>query len=217
MRIIKYQEMKLSCICPCWGRPERTLRAIESVVNQNFIGYEAIFIGDRCPIFQKYLDNEIFEKYSKIALSKGNSLIFKNLSENYGGWGYKAREEGIKMAKGQYICFLDNDDVLKPSHFENYFSFMEEDPGAHVGYLNTYINSSKKERISYLWDGGIGHAELIIQANVLKENYILDNEYGHDWKLIKKLIEKGYTFKKSNSPATYVIMGIGDNRERNID
>lgn len=47
--------MKLTLICPCWGRPERTLRAIDSVIAQDFDGYEAIFIGDFCPFFQKGL------------------------------------------------------------------------------------------------------------------------------------------------------------------
>ena len=56
--------MKLTCICPVWKRPQRTIRAIESVIAQEFEGYEMLFIGDACPLFQERIDDGTFEKYS---------------------------------------------------------------------------------------------------------------------------------------------------------
>ena len=209
--------MKLTCICPCWARPQRTIRAIESVLAQTFTGAETLFIGDNCPLFQEKLDDGTFAKYAEQAEVNGNKMIFKNLTERGGGWGHMARKEGIEMAEGKYICFLDNDDVLKPNHFESYYSFIESHPDADAGYVNAYTVPWKKERNACLSRGGIGNAELIFKAQALKNEYQLDNQYEHDWRLVERMLKKKYVFKKSKAKATYMIMSIPNARETNID
>ena len=209
--------MKLTCICPCWARPQRTIRAIESVWAQTFTGAETLFIGDNCPLFQEKLDDGTFAKYAEQAEVNGNKMIFKNLTERGGGWGHMARKEGIEMAEGKYICFLDNDDVLKPNHFESYYSFIESHPDADAGYVNAYTVPWKKERNACLSRGGIGNAELIFKAQALKNEYQLDNQYEHDWRLVERMLKKKYVFKKSKAKATYMIMSIPNARETNID
>ena len=209
--------MKISCVCPIWKRPQRTIRAIESVLAQEFTGAETLFIGDACPLFQAKLDDGTFAKYAEQAEAKGNKFIFKNLTEHGGGWGHMARLEGIALATGKYICFLDNDDVFKTNHFQNYYSFMEANPDVDAGYFNAYTIPWNKERNSVLSQGGIGNAELIIKSDVLKKEYQPDAEYEHDWRLVKRMREKGYVFKKSPSPSTYMIMSIPNYRETEID
>lgn len=209
--------MKITLICPCWGRPQRTLRALDSIVEQYFTGAEIIFIGDACPHFQARIDDGTFEDYAKRIAEKGNVFIYKNLEERGKGWGHMARKEGIEMATGKYICFLDNDDVLLPAHLTNYYQFMEANPDAHVGYLNARTVPWSRERNSCLSRGGIGHAELIFQAQALKDNYEPDAEYEHDWRLVDRMMKKGYIFKKSKSRATYMIMSVPNFREKDID
>jgi hypothetical protein len=209
--------VKLTCICPVWKRPQRTIRAIESVVAQKFDGYEALFIGDRCPEFQKHLDAGTFKKYEEQVAATGNKILFHNMDEHYGGWGHGARKYGIDIAQGEYICFLDNDDVLKPNHFANYYGFMQENPDIHVGYFNARTEPWKKNRVSCLSRGGIGNAELMIKTDVLKKNYRLDPEYEHDWRLVERMLNYGYKFKKSTAAPTYIIMSIPNYRETTID
>lgn len=209
--------MKLTCICPIWKRPQRTIRAIESVLAQNFKGAETLFIGDACPLFQERLDDGTFAEYAKKAEATGNKFIFKNLTERGGGWGHMARLEGVSMAQGKYICFLDNDDVLKPNHFESYYSFMESNPDIDAGYLNAYTVPWNKQRVATLSRGGIGNAELIFKAEALKKEMQPDAEYEHDWRLVERMLKKGYKFKKSTNRATYMIMSIPNFRETGID
>jgi len=209
--------MKLTCICPCWKRPQRNLRAMKSVAEQNFTGAETLFIGDNCPLFQKQMDDGLFNEYIEQAAAKGNVIKVMNLPEHHGGWGHMGRLEGINIAQGKYICFLDNDDMLLPNHFTNYFKFMETNPDVDAGYFNAYTVPWNKERNSVLSRGGIGNAELIIKADVLKKEYQPDAEYEHDWRLVERMMKKGYKFKKSNSSSTYRIMSIPNYRETHID
>lgn len=209
--------MKITCVCPVWQRPQRTLRAIESVLAQDFQGYEAIFIGDVDPIFQQRLEDGTFDEYSRRAAEKGNVMIFKNRTERGGGWGHAARKDAIDIATGKYICFLDNDDVLLPNHFTNYYTFMEQNPEVDCGYFNARTEPWKNNRNSALTRGGIGNAELIIKADVLKKEYKLDPEYEHDWRLVDRMLNAKYKFKKSLSSPTYIIMSIPNFRETGID
>lgn len=209
--------MKLTCVCPVWARPQRTIRAIESVLGQEFEGAETLFIGDACPLFQQKLDDGTFKKYEELAAAKGNRMYFENLIERGGGWGHMARKRGIELAVGKYICFLDNDDVLKPNHFTSYYSHMESNPEYDAGYLNAFTVPWNKERTACLVRGGIGNAELIIKADVLKKMYEPDAKYEHDWRLVDRMRKNGYTFAKSKNKSTYMIMSVPNFREKDID
>lgn len=206
---------KLSCICPCYKRPQRTIRAIESVLAQDFSGYQAIFIGDNCPYFEDNLKNRIFDKYSEEAEKKGNQLIFENLSRNFGGYGNVCRKVGIDLASGDYILFLDNDDIIYPRHFSNYYNFIFDNK-VDMAYCNTFLNPQSKTREAKLENGMIGHAEIIVKTEILKKMPIQSPEYGHDWELIEKLV-KSHICLKNESVASYVIMGVGELRETEID
>jgi len=209
--------MKLTLVCPCWKRPQRTIRAIESVLAQDFTGAETIFVGDACALFQEKIDDGTFAKYSELAEAKGNKMIFVNLTERGAGWGHMARKLGIEMAQGEYICFLDNDDVLKPNHFENYYSNMKANPEVSFGYFDAYTQPWHRKRNACLSRGGIGNAELIFKAQDLKDNYQPDAEYEHDWRLVERMLKKKYPYKKFRTEPTYIIMSIPNYRETGID
>jgi GT2 family glycosyltransferase len=205
---------KLSLICPCYQRPKRTIRAIESVLAQEFDSYQAIFIGDNCPDFENNLKNGKFDKYSKEAEKKGNEMIFENLSKHTGGYGYLCRSIGIDMANSEYTIFLDNDDILLPTHFNNYYNFISENK-LDWAYSNTFLNPLQKIRQSKIENGMIGHAEIIVKTEILKKLPSESSEYGHDWELINNLVN--YKHLKNEAIATYIIMGVGELRETEID
>lgn len=195
----------------------RTLRALNSIIKQKFENWEAIFIGDCCPDFQKFLDNGVFQSYKDSEEINGNTLIFENLEQHYGGWGSMCRKVGIDLAHGKYICFLDNDDIVLPSHLSNYSGFMDNNPGVDWTYFNARTEPWKKDRISTPTRGGIGNAELCFKSDILRKEYEVDAQYEHDWRLVDKLMKKGYKHKKCNNPPTYIIMSVPNYREKGID
>ena len=94
---------------------------------------------------------------------------------------------------------------------------MEENPDADAAYFNAYTQPWKKERDACLTRGGIGNAELMFKADVLKKEYQLDAEYEHDWRLVERMLAKKYVFKKCKNPSTYIIMSVPNFRETTID
>ena len=47
---------RITVCVPIYGRPARTLRAIDCILNQDINNWEAILIGDNCPDFNKLLN-----------------------------------------------------------------------------------------------------------------------------------------------------------------
>lgn len=208
-------EFRLTCCTPCFGRPLRTIRLLECLLNQDTNGWEALFIGDGCQVFEKMMDDRTFMKYSDMALKKGNEIHFMNLKEHKGGWGYAARNIGFKLARGKFFVFTDNDDVIMKNHFSNYLSEIEGS-GYDLVYFDSYIEPIEKKRETHLSFGNIGHSEIILRTELLK-GFEQKPEYGQDWHLIEHLLRKGIVTKKSTKNPTYIVKEIGGgdpNRER---
>lgn len=214
---------KIALIVPCYERPERTLRAIQNVLEQDLNGWECYFAGDNCPFIQSMVDSGEVHKYIDIAKNKGNKLAIFNLPIHYGGWGYQCRNLCVKLCSAEYVMYMDNDDTIEKNHFSSYYNEIVNTELDFV-YFNTWIDpienaNSKKGRLrdSKLEHGSIGHQEIIVKSSVLKQMPLEKEFYGHDWKLIETMLDWGATFKKSTNQPTYNIMGVGELRENNIN
>ena len=97
-------EPKVSVILPFYNNPKETIRAINSVKDQNYSNLELLIIDDGSDYRDKELDS--------IAFNDNNTLIIKN--KKYMGPGY-SRNIGIIHSKGDYIAFLDSDDEWHPN------------------------------------------------------------------------------------------------------
>lgn len=214
--------MRITVSMPCFGRPKRTMRAVESICSQNINGWEALVVGDGCSDMQDLILSNSFADLQREAQANGNILSISNLAYNRGGYGYHIINENIKYANGKYFVFLSNDDVIMPNHFESMLSGIENTEYDFV-YYNTFISAlfehdEKLEKIreSKLEAGLIGHAEIIVKTDFLRTMPLHTDEYGHDWKLIENMMQNG-KYKKVFSEPTYIIKGVGELRRDFID
>lgn len=104
------QKLKISIIIPVYNREKLIVNCLDSISNQSLSKelFEVILIDD-C---SKDNSIEVINKYSKI-----NNLRLISLSENSGG-ASKPRNIGIDLALGEYIIFIDSDDVITEKALE---------------------------------------------------------------------------------------------------
>lgn len=208
--------MRLTIVVPSFGRPERTRRIINNILNQTINGWEAFVIGDGCSDFQKMIDSGEANNFIKKASMNGNILHCYNLDKNYGGYGYEIVNRVVKLASGEFIIFAGNDDILLNDHFEHYLSEIENTDYDFV-YYNTFVAPNNKVRIPELRCDYIGHSELIVRTDLIRD-YKHSAIYGHDWDFIKTLLDKSQKYKKSKSDKyTYIVTHLPGNSIDTID
>ena len=100
---------KVSVVIPTYKRSEFLLRALESVLNQTWTDIEAVIVDDNGEgsEFRAATQRSLDEHYAADPRVK-RVLNAKNMG------GALARNEGIAAATGEYITFLDDDDIFLP-------------------------------------------------------------------------------------------------------
>ena len=111
-------EELISVIIPTYKRIDTLERALDSVFNQTYTNIELIVVDDNAkfPETREKVE-KIIEKYN------GKIKLIKN-KDNLGGG--LSRNEGIKVASGKYIAFLDDDDEYYPEKLEKQYSLLKE-------------------------------------------------------------------------------------------
>lgn len=209
--------MRVTISMPSYERPKRTIRAIESICLQTANGWEALIVGDNCPVIKDLLDSRYFDSMVKDCNARGNILSIKNNSERFGGCGYKIINDNIQNAKGKYFVFMGNDDYLLPNHLELYLSGIEGSDLDFVHY-NTFIGVLQQVRVSDISQGQIGHSELIVRSDFLRTMPSHSADYGHDWQLVENMVRcTSKHHKVNNRQQTYIVMGVGQHRKDTID
>ena len=165
---------------------------------------------------QNFLDINFFDEMIADCKARGNDLIITNNKQNQGGHGYAIINENIRIAKGKYFAFFANDDILLPNHFENYLSGIEN-TDLDFAYFDSYVAPRRANRVAQLQYGMIGHSELIIKTDFLRQMPIHNEHYGHDWALISEMARLGKHQKAQGFPPTYHVMSLSDNREEGLD
>lgn len=100
------QKVKYSVIIPVYNA-ENTLRAcINSILTQNYSDFELILVNDGSTDSSLKISLEYEQNYNNVfVVDKPNGGVSS------------ARNAGLKIAKGEYILFVDSDDEVLPEYF----------------------------------------------------------------------------------------------------
>jgi glycosyltransferase involved in cell wall biosynthesis len=208
--------MDLTVCVPCFGRPERTKRIVDQIVNQDIGSWEAYVVGDCCNDFQTILESGYFDTMRRSIKQENCALITSNMHTRTGGWGFNIRNKVKELASGKYFIYVDNDDWITPNHFRNYLSAIKDTDYDFV-YFNSMLNWNRTIRNTSINYGLIGHAEIIVKTSFLKQMPLHTDGYGHDWALVENMVKAGAKYKKCEKPPTYYVMGVGEHRENGIN
>lgn len=121
---------KISVIIPAYNSEETIAKTIQSVLNQTLANFELIVINDgsqdsTLDIVTKFTDSRI--------------KVF-----SYPNQGVSAsRNRGLNHAVGEFITFLDADDIWTRDKLEMQLQALEDNPEAKIAYSWTdYINEN---------------------------------------------------------------------------
>lgn len=136
--------MKLiSVIIPTYGSPIYLKRAIESCLNQTYNNIEVIIIDDNNPDTAARTDTELL--VAKFLNNKNVHYIKHDVNKN----GATARNTGIKLAKGEYLAFLDSDDEWVTNKLEKQIEVVRcSEHEYNIVYCQANIKRNNKIRVA---------------------------------------------------------------------
>lgn len=144
---------QISVVIPAYNAEHTIRETIESVQHQTFSDFELIVINDGST--DRTL--EILQSISDPRL--------KILSYQNGGLSV-ARNRGISHATGEFIAFLDADDLWTPHKLELQLAALQQNPEAGVAYSWTYFMNEQEKRLfpgRRLFYRGNVYADLLVK------------------------------------------------------
>lgn len=162
----------ISIICTVKNGEKTIIDTIKSVLSQTYTNWEFVIVDDGSK--DKTID--ILNNYS--LLDKRIKVIFT------GGIGRgRALNKAVNIAKGNYICNIDADDLMHPQKLKLQYDYMLQNPeyflittGSVLIYENEkpdwgiYDNKNlavKEIDDSIFVDNQIGHSSIMMKRNVL--------------------------------------------------
>jgi len=105
------EEVKLSVIVPVYNAESTLCRCLDSILVQNISGMELIIIDDGSKDDSRAIEEDYARSYPDII----------RLQQKENGGEASARNAGLRLAKGEYITFVDNDDFLKQGYYQEVY------------------------------------------------------------------------------------------------
>lgn len=175
------EKMQVSVIVPVYKVEKYIKRCLNSIVNQTYRDLEIILVDDGSP------DNcgKICDEYAK------QDSRIKVLHQENGGQS-KARNEAMKIAKGDYFCFVDSDDYIATNMIERLVSLAQHNQ-ADISMIDYTFFSGEQADVAKQ-----NEDKCLIFTNVelIKNMHTVPGElYVVMWgKLFKRELFEGITF-----------------------
>lgn len=157
-----------SIIVPTYNRASLIEKTILSVIGQNFANWELIIIDDGSSdntneVVSKFTDNRIIYNWQK------------NTERSI------ARNNGINMANGKYICFLDSDDQWRDNHLQVLYDAIQKSNNAIALFFTgmswnfadrkqdvVFDSPEGENQVEYVITNQIAPSTCCIQATILQ-------------------------------------------------
>lgn len=131
------EAIRFSVIVPLYNKGPYVKKALGSILSQTFRNFELIVIDDGS------IDDSLSTAKSVL---EGCNLRYQLIHQDNSGVS-TARNNGVSVSRGEYVCFLDADDWWDPSFLERMDVLIRDYPDAGIYGTNYYYVKSGIERI----------------------------------------------------------------------
>lgn len=171
----------VTIILPVYNCERYLKESLHSIINQTYNMMEIIVINDGSTDSTERIISDFLSDDRIIFINRENRGLVYSLNE------------GIKLAKGEYIARMDADDIAEINRIELQVAFLEKNPdvsilgtrvnlinesGNHVGVCHRPVSHSKIMTY-FIYGSPIAHPSVVFNMkNIRKEDlYYSDNAY----------------------------------------
>ena len=178
--------MKISVIIPVYNSSATVEAAVRSVISNDSVSLEVILVDDGSTDGSSEICDMISDKYEGVV----------SLHKDNGGVS-SARNAGIEAATGDYIMFLDSDDILKTDALNSLAAYDADLVVAGFEKtVNGNVTESNAPSVSEIYPGTDGMCRFLDNVIGEKDSYLLNSSC---FKLFRRslIMENGIRFNES--------------------
>ena len=161
----------VSIIVRTFNRPERLQECLQSLARQNYSPFEVVVV------------NDAGEDVSHILPVELGAIPYQYVSNSKNMGRTAALNIGVEAATGEYIGFLDDDDVIYPQHIRSLAQTAMPDR-LPVVYTNVINVTYQRDPQTQEWKRV--HEQLVYSFDFEKDNFLLANYIPITCLLIRK-------------------------------
>lgn len=125
--------ISVSTIIPTKGRHEFLKRAVQSILSQEMQGIEICIVDNNADSFSNTSIRNLIDVWKQ---TRPDILFTHIISHKQNAAA--VRNEGIRASSGEFICFLDDDDVMLDKSIATRIEYLYQDPGLALVYCAAY-------------------------------------------------------------------------------
>lgn len=125
--------IQVSVIVPTYNNGRFILQALDSIFTQSFKAFEVIVVDDGSTDDTQSVLLPVQEKIRYVYQENSGSAV--------------ARNTGLSLASGEYIVFLDADDLLLPGKLQEQCDFLNNNPKVGMVHSGWYLINETGEQI----------------------------------------------------------------------
>lgn len=199
----------VSVVIPTWDSEKTIAQSLQSVLFQTERRLQVIVVDDGSTDNTVKIVQSLAEKDERI------SLIINNSNEGVSA----ARNKGCKASRGEYIAFLDSDDIWEPDKLEVQLDCLQSSHADLCYTSYSYINANGARSkgnyrvppsVTYsklLLENYIGCSTVLLRAQILKKHSFSTNVFHEDYALWLKLLRGGIRAVGVAEPLVYYRTG----------
>jgi glycosyltransferase involved in cell wall biosynthesis len=195
-----------SIIIPTYNRSEFVINSINSVLSQTYENFELIIVDDGSTDDTEAVVSKIKDRrlhyYKKENAERG-----------------AARNYGVNIAQGEYINFLDSDDLLYENHLSVALNFIETEENLwffHLGYdiktsdgilMSQVDNLSENVGFKLIKGNNLSCNGVFLRKDILIENRfseVRDLSGFEDWELWLRLVSRYKLYYRNTITSTVI-------------
>lgn len=123
---------------PAYNTAKLIAASVESALQQSFRDFEIIVVNDGSP--------DTAELEAALAPYLKKIVYIKQENKRAAG----ARNTAIRQARGEFLAFLDSDDVWLPDHLSSQMELFAEDPALDLVYSNCFAFSDPTQTQTFM-------------------------------------------------------------------
>jgi glycosyltransferase involved in cell wall biosynthesis len=152
----------ISIVVPVYKAEPYLRRCVDSILAQNFTDFELILVDDGSPDKSGIICDEYAQKDTRVRI----------IHKKNGGVS-SARNAGIEVARGDWLCFVDSDDYLEKEYLSDFRINQDCQSDLYMqGYKVFDSLSNKQEVHAFQTDEFKGVLEVLAEA---EDNYIINS------------------------------------------